>query len=103
LVADIAFDYSQINETGAERLVANRRVDDDSPWRSESNLILTARGKIVGLLGMICSATSENALYPSGGYVRRRIAEARVRRETPLKIRLMPMIVPMNHRALLGH
>jgi hypothetical protein len=43
----------------------------------------------------ICAAT--------GGYVRRRIAEARLRRETPLKIRLIPMIVPMNQRALLGH
>jgi len=40
---------------------------------------------------------------PLPGYMRRRIAEARLRRETPLKIRLMPMIVPMNHRALLGH
>ena len=36
-------------------------------------------------------------------YARRRIAEARLKREIPLKIRLMPTSVPMNHSALLGH
>jgi hypothetical protein len=36
-------------------------------------------------------------------YARRRIAEARLMREMPLKIRLMPTSVPMNQSELLGH